>query len=66
LDATAEIGAKTARDLYVQWAEQHGLNDRERMSATAFGRRMSDRFPHTKKRNGKVYQGLREHSGGEV
>ena len=66
LETDAAIGASDAYRHYKAWAERHGLTDRERFSATAFGRRMSDRFLHDKTRRGKVYYGLTKRDGGEV
>src|SRR4051812_18249502 len=38
LEPAAEVGAKELYDHYRQWALGHGLNDKERMGAAAFGR----------------------------
>jgi putative DNA primase/helicase len=50
-----EIAAGDLYDAYRRWAETHGLNDRERLTSTAFGRKMSERFRWRKNRAGKVY-----------
>lgn len=62
----AEIGAADLFAHFKQWAERQGLTDRERLSATAFGRRISERFPHTRGRRGKAYQGLAPRRDGAV
>ena len=57
-DPEATVGARQLFEHYRVWAEQHGLGDRERLSATMFGRKMSERLTATKGRGGKVYFGL--------
>jgi putative DNA primase/helicase len=50
-----------ARDLfahYREWASEQGLSDRERLTATAFGRKAAERFPRVKTRHGHAYQGI--------
>lgn len=55
----AEVGAATLFQHYRAWADTHGLSDRdERLSATAFGRRMSARFSSLRRRGGRVYLGV--------
>lgn len=47
-----------ASDLYLHycdWARSHHISDRERMTATMFGRRMTERFKPVKRSSGKVY-----------
>jgi putative DNA primase/helicase len=57
-----ELGAvAVANELYkayVAWAEQQGFSERERMTATMFGRRVSDRFRKIHTRLGNVYEGV--------
>ena len=51
----SEIQASDLFDTYCRWARQHGMSDRERMSNTMFGRKMSERL-HSRRINGrKVY-----------
>ena len=57
-DPNAAAGARELFEHYKTWAEKHGLGDRERMSATMFGRKMSERLTWTKGRRGKTYSGL--------
>lgn len=50
-----------AGDLYRQygsWAASQGIGERERLSATAFGRRMGERFVASRSRSGKRYCGV--------
>jgi putative DNA primase/helicase len=58
LSSTSEIRANEFYTHYCQWSEQAGLSDRERLSATAFGRKCADRFKRTKHCKGNVYQGV--------
>ncbi len=54
--------AATSRALfraYTEYADAEGIPARERLSHTPFGRRLGDRFPGAKTREGKVYHGLR-------
>jgi len=59
-DPDAEIGASELYQHYKGWAERHGLNDRERLTATMFGRKIGERFQRRKKGAVNVYQGLRK------
>ncbi len=54
----SEVGAADLFAHYRQWADNHGLSERERLSATAFGRKLSERCRHERRRSGKVYLGL--------
>lgn len=44
---------------YSAFAESEGLREKERLSATSFGRRMSQRFQRRPTRNGRMYEGIR-------
>ena len=44
IDAEALIGASAFYKLYTEWAERSGVTGRDRLSLTAFGRIMSERF----------------------
>jgi putative DNA primase/helicase len=55
---TAEVRASELFRHYAEWADRAGLSDRERLSATAFGRKCSERFVRAKTRSGMVYQGV--------
>jgi phage/plasmid-associated DNA primase len=43
---------------YTEWADGNGLGSKEMLTGTAFGRRMGERFAHTKERSGKKYEGV--------
>lgn len=58
LDSAAEVGASELFDHYRQWADRHGLSDRERLTATLFGRKASERFQHIRTNHGKAYLGV--------
>jgi putative DNA primase/helicase len=58
LNPGSEVFAKELFDHYDRWAEQHGLSQRERLSSTAFGRKVSERFQHERRRTGRVYFGV--------
>jgi putative DNA primase/helicase len=57
-DTAAESAASELYDTYKRWAERHGLSDRERLTATMFGRKMSERFEKRKRGTLNVYLGL--------
>lgn len=59
LEAATEVGATDLYRHYLRWAERHGLNERERLSSTAFGRKLGERFKKdTDARNCVIYRGL--------
>jgi putative DNA primase/helicase len=43
---------------YQKWADAEGLREKERLTATAFGRRMGARFVPRHTKAGKVYEGV--------
>ncbi len=53
----AETRAKDLYDHYKQWAEEYGMGEKERLTSTMFGRKMSERFSYGKTRSGRVYKG---------
>lgn len=57
-DADSEIGAAEFYSHYRGWADRHGLADRERLSARAFGERAAARFTRVDGRRGRVYRGI--------
>ena len=57
-DADAQVKASDLYDHYKRWAEQHGLSERERLSSTAFGRKVSERVQKHRTPAGNVYLGL--------
>jgi putative DNA primase/helicase len=59
LDAEAEIRASEIYEHYRQWAERHGMTERERLSSTMFGRKLSERFSKLRDSgNRTIYRGL--------
>lgn len=54
----AEVGASALYRAYKAWAEGEGMRDREIISATAFGRRMAERFKRHKTMSRNVYLGV--------
>jgi len=64
LDPGAEIGATELYEHYKRWAEAQGYSERERLSVTAFGRKVAERFERDRdNRTGRVvYRGLARRS----
>jgi putative DNA primase/helicase len=58
LAAGAHIGAKDFYQHYKRWADEHSLTDHERLTPTAFGRRVAARFQSEHTRIGRVYFGV--------
>jgi phage/plasmid-associated DNA primase len=58
LEPAAQVGAKDFYDHYREWAVSHGLSDKERLGAAAFGRKASERFKRSYTKLGKVYLGV--------
>lgn len=58
----SEIAAAELYQHYRTWAEAHNLTDRERLSATAFGRKMGERFPYRRVGGRKLYLDLARRS----
>ena len=54
----AQVGAQALYDHYREWAVRHGLSDKERLGAVAFGRKASERFTRSHTMAGKVYLGV--------
>jgi putative DNA primase/helicase len=57
-DEHAQVGASDLYQHYRQWADRHSLGDRERLSATGFGRKVAERLRRSKTRAGWVYFGV--------
>jgi putative DNA primase/helicase len=66
LEPDSEVGAKDLFEHYRRWTEGHGLTDRERLSATMFGRKLGERLQRSKRRTGCVYQGVARRRSDEV
>jgi putative DNA primase/helicase len=56
--ADSGIQAQDFYGAYSHWADGHGLTIKERLTATAFGRKASERFPFTHVNGRKIYQGI--------
>jgi len=53
-----DIAAAALYRHYCQWAEQHNFSQRERLTSTAFGRKMGERFNKVHARTGVIYKGV--------
>ncbi len=51
-------GAAQAYHAYTRWAQDQGMTERERLTSTNFGRRMSARFEKRRTKTGKLYIGI--------
>jgi putative DNA primase/helicase len=58
LKAEAEVSAAELFTHYTHWANQRGLDSRDRLSRTAFGLKMGGRFQRRRTARGNVYSGL--------
>jgi putative DNA primase/helicase len=58
INPQAQVKASALYKSYVSWCEEQGYKEREQMTSTAFGRRMSQKFKKSQNRNGIFYQGL--------
>ena len=52
------VGAQEAYAAYQAWARAQGMTEKEMLTRTAFGRKMSDRFGSKKTKAGKRYLGV--------
>jgi putative DNA primase/helicase len=59
VDRDAEIGAADFYRAYAAWAERQGLSERERLTQTMFGRKVSERFQKSRQGRGVTYRGVR-------
>ena len=57
-DPQAEIQASELFDHYKAWAHRHGLTDRERLGARAFGQRVAAEFKSRRLHGSRFYVGL--------
>jgi putative DNA primase/helicase len=53
-----EVGAKPLFDHYRTWAVAQGLSEREQLSSTAFGGKLTTRFERVKRERGHGYLGI--------
>jgi putative DNA primase/helicase len=58
VEPASQVGAQALYDHYREWAVRHGLSDKERLGAVAFGRKASERFTRSHTMAGKVYLGV--------
>jgi putative DNA primase/helicase len=58
LEPASELLASELYEHYCMWAKKQGLGDRERLTATAFGRKMTERFPKIRRAGCAWYQGV--------
>jgi putative DNA primase/helicase len=62
-DTASEVHAKELYEDYRRWADAHNLGDRERLTATMFGRKMGERFEKLRDRTeGVIYCGIARRS----
>lgn len=54
----AQVKASDIYKAYLKWCEEQGMRERERMTTTAFGRRISQKFKKVHDRAGTFYQGV--------
>jgi putative DNA primase/helicase len=65
IDKDSFTPAREIFKTYRGWSEQQGLAEREQLSNTSFGRRMSDRFGKVHSRSGTTYVGVRPRAVGD-
>lgn len=58
LDGESEVGAADLYTHYRAWAQEHLLSEREMLTATAFGRKASERFSKVKRGARAFYVGI--------
>ncbi len=58
LGAESRVGAAELYSHYHAWTRRHEMTDRERLTRTMFGRKMSERFKRENARSGRVYLGI--------
>lgn len=57
-DNDASERASVLFEHYKRWADREGMSDRERLSSTAFGRKVSERFQKVRDGAGSYYKGV--------
>ena len=58
IDPGREARASALYSTYREWASDASLREREVLTSTAFGSRMTTRFEKTKRKHGWVYLGV--------
>ena len=66
LHPQAQVKASEFYKSYITWAEEQGLQKREIMTNTVFGRRMTQKFKKTETRKYNIYEGVGLKGGGSV
>jgi len=56
--ADGEVRASDLYKCYREWANFQGIKEKEQLSKTAFGRRLTDKYLKTHKKTGAFYAGL--------
>jgi putative DNA primase/helicase len=63
-EPNAQAGASELYEHYKRWADRHSLSDRERLTSTMFGRKMTERFVKVRDRTaGVIYRGVARRTG---
>ena len=57
-DPQREVKAGNLYGLYCFWAKNEGMKDKDILTLTSFGRRMTERYKKRKKPDGSYYQGI--------
>lgn len=58
VEATSRVGAADLYTHYLTWTRRHEMLDREKLTSTMFGKKMSERFMRENSRSGRVYLGI--------
>ncbi len=58
VDPQREVKAGNLFKLYCLWARNEGIKDKDTLTLTSFGRRMTERYKKRKKPDGSYYQGI--------
>jgi putative DNA primase/helicase len=58
LTPNADVSAQDLYAVYSEWADRQHFSQKERLTATAFGRLMAERFQRVHTEAGRVYRGL--------
>ncbi len=53
-----EVAAAMAFRAYGSWADEQGMTTRERLTSTAFGTRLAERYEKRKTKTGRIYVGI--------
>ncbi len=64
ISPNTETKASTLYKSYTSWAVDQGIREKEKLTSTAFGLRMSSQYDKKNKKDGTYYQGIGLKSGG--